>query len=300
MIFRNLFLYRLDPQARLDTDHLEERLGRLPLGRCGARDMHTRGWVSPSGEGALVHAIQRQIMIALGVEQKLLPASVIKDAAAERAAQVEAQQGHPVGRRQMRDIKEQMTDELLPRAFSRRHTTYAWLDAAAGIMAIDAGAPAKADAVIEVLRATLDDVPCALLQTQLGAGAAMTRWVAGDEPPPGFTFDSELELRAPDTSKATVRYVRHPLDGEDIRRHIAAGKTVTRLGLTWRDRVSFVLTDLLQVKRLDFLEVLEREPESTQDENTADRFDLDFALMAGELSRLVAELVDALGGEKTD
>jgi recombination associated protein RdgC len=299
MFFRNLFLYRLDPGARLDAEHLEERLARLPLGRCGARDLHTRGWVSPSGDGALVHAVHRQLLIALGVEQKLLPASVIKDAAAERAAQVEAQQGHPVGRRQMRDLKDQVTDELLPRAFARRSTTHAWLDPVSGLMAIDAAAPAKADAVIEVLRATLDDVPCKLLQTRIGAGAAMTRWIAGDDAPEGFTIDRELELRVPDANKATVRYVRHPLEGEDIRRHVAAGKQAVRLGLTWRDRVSFVLTDLLQVKRLDFLEVLERSGES-QDEAAAERFDLDFALMAGELSRMIAELVDALGGEKTD
>lgn len=299
MFFRNLFLYRLDPGARLDADHLEERLGRLPLGRCGARDLHTRGWVSPAGDGALVHAVNRQLLIALGVEQKLLPASVIKDAAVERAAMVADQQGHPVGRRQMRDIKEQVTDELLPRAFARRSTTFAWLDAAHGLMAIDAAAPAKADAVIEVLRATLDDVPCKLLQTRVGAGAAMTKWITDDQAPDGFTIDRDLELRVPDANKATVRYVRHPLEGDDIRRHVAAGKTAVRLGLTWRDRVSFVLTDLLQVKRLDFLEVLEKAGES-QDENAAERFDLDFALMAGELSRLLADLVDALGGEKTD
>jgi len=198
----------------------------------------------------------------------------------------------------MRDIKDQVTHELLPRAFARRNTTHAWIDPESGLMAIDAATPAKADAVIEVLRATLDDVPCRLLQTQVGAGAAMTKWVAGDDPPAGFTFDRELELRVPDANKATVRYVRHPLEGEDIRRHIAGGKAVVRLGLTWRDRVSFVLTDTLQVKRLDFLEVLERAGES-QGEDAAERFDLDFALMAGELARLLAELIDALGGEKT-
>jgi recombination associated protein RdgC len=298
MFFRNLFLYRLAPGARLDAEYLEERLARLPLGRCGARDLHTRGWVSPSGSGALVHGVHRQLLVALGVEQKLLPPAVIKEATAERAADVEARQGHPLGRKQLRDLRDQVTDELLPRAFSRRNTTYAWLDPVQGTMAIDAAAPARADAVIEVLRATLDDVPCRLLQTRLAPGAAMTQWIAADEAPEGFTIDRELELRVPDANKATVRYSRHPLEGDDIRRHVAAGKQAVRLALTWRDRVSFVLTDALQLKRLDFLEVLERGGDAPSDD-AQERFDLDFALMAGELARLLADLVEALGGEKT-
>ncbi len=70
-----------------------------------------------------------------------------------------------------------------------------------------------------------------------------------------------------------------------------------RLGLTWNDRISFVLTDQLHVKRLSFLEILERESsDDTGDEE--ERFDIDFALMTGELSRLLADLVKALGGEK--
>ena len=125
----------------------------------------------------------------------------------------------------------------------------------------------------------------------------MTRWVAGDDPPAGFTLDHELELRAPDASKATVRYARHGLEGKDIRDHIAAGKQPVRLGLTWNDRVSFVLTEQLHVKRLQFLEILRRES-SEEIEDEDERFDIDFALMTGELSRMLADLVKALGGEK--
>jgi recombination associated protein RdgC len=299
MFFRNLFLYRLGATDAFEAERLEERLARLPLGRCGGRDTQTRGWVPPSGEGALVHAVNRHVLIALGVEQKLLPAAVIKDAAIERAAQVEAAQGHPVGRKQMRDIKEQVTDELLPRAFARRTLTHAWIDPAGGRMVVDAAAPAKADAVIEVLRATLDDVPFRLMATAVSPGAAMTRWLAGDDAPAGFTLDRDLELRAPDASKATVRYARHPLDGDDIRRHVSAGKTVVKLGLTWRDRIAFMLTDQLQVKRVEFLEILEREGESSAESNE-EQFALDFALMTGELARLLTDLTEALGGEKAD
>ena len=124
----------------------------------------------------------------------------------------------------------------------------------------------------------------------------MTGWLAGGEAPPGFTIDRELELRSIDEGKATVRYVRHDLEGDEIRAHIAAGKSATRLGMTWNDKISFVLTEQLQIKRLAFLDILKEEAES-QAETSEELFDLDFTLMTGELARLLADLVEALGGE---
>ncbi|AAP85953.1 hypothetical protein PHG201 (plasmid) [Cupriavidus necator H16] len=59
------------------------------------------------------------------------------------------------------------------------------------------------------------------------------QWLAGDAAPSGFTVDQEIELQSGAESKATVRYVRHPLDAENLRRHIAAGKRCTRLAMTW-------------------------------------------------------------------
>ena len=78
------------------------------------------------------------------------------------------------------------------------------------------------------------------------------------------------------------------------------GKTVVRLGLTWNDKISFVLTEHLQVKRLAFLDILKREDGNNEDSevNEEEKFEIDFALMTGELSLLLADLVKALGGEK--
>ena len=150
--------------------------------------------------------------------------------------------------------------------------------------------------MLEQLHKSVDSLPAKPVRTQRSPGATMTGWVAGGEAPAGFTLDQDLELRSPDEAKATVRYLRHPLEGEEIRGHIAAGKTATRLGMTWNDRISFVLTDELQIKRVTFLDILKEEAES-QAENDDERFDVDFALMTGELARLLADLLEALGGE---
>ena len=64
---------------------LEEKLGTRPLQPCGALDMLSRGWIAPSASGRLVHALNQQYLIALGVEQKLLPASIIRQEALRRA-----------------------------------------------------------------------------------------------------------------------------------------------------------------------------------------------------------------------
>ena len=122
----------------------------------------------------------------------------------------------------------------------------------------------------------------------------MTGWVAEGEAPSHFTIDQDLELRS--AEKATVRYVKHTLEGEEIRHHIADGKVVTRLAMTWGDKISFVLNENLQIKRLGFLDILKEEGEN-QAENEDERFDIDFTLMTGELAHLLDDLIEALGGE---
>jgi recombination associated protein RdgC len=223
MWFRNLRIYRLHRGLKLDHEGIESQLARRPLARCGNFEMASRGWVFPRQEGVFVHAVNRQWLVALGVEQRLLPASVIRQTAQERAAEIESEQGRKVGRKEMRDILERVTEELMPKAFTSRRTTWAWIDPANGWLAVDAGSDARADEFMEVLLATLDDIAPRPLQTQVSPIAAMTDWLSGSEAPAGFTLDSDLELRAASEAQAAIRYVHHDIGGPEIAAHIAAG-----------------------------------------------------------------------------
>ena len=297
MWFKNIFIYRLPADCAVTVAMLQEKLAAKPLQPCSGLDKQSRGWVSCRGDDRLVHTANGQILFALGVEQKLLPASIINRFAKERVTDIEAQQGYKVGRKEMKDIKEAVTEALLPRAFALLRTTYAWLDLQNGRLIIDAASAARAEELLEFLNKTLDELQVKPLHTELSPVAAMTDWLAGEQAPAGFTIDRELELRATGESKATVRYANHVLEGEEILSHIAAGKRATRLGLTWNDRISFVLTEQLQIKRLEFLDIIKEE--STTLADTADElFDLDFTLMTEELAKMLTDLTDALGGEK--
>jgi len=296
MWFKNLQIYRLPAPWPIAIDALEDQLGRKRFQPCGSQDLESRGWVAPAHDERLVHAVGGQWLISLGLEAKLLPSSVVKQVAEERAEEIEAAQGYKPGRKQMKELKEQVMQELLPRAFSRRRKVGAWIDPQDGWLVIDAPSPTRAEDVLETLRQTLDGFPLALLRTERSPGSAMAEWLASGEAPGGFTIDQDCELRAVTEDKAAVRYVRHTLEGDEVKAHLTAGKLPTRLALTFDDRISFMLTEKGEVKRVQFLNVVQEQLDGGA-ESAAELFDAHFALMTGELRRLIPAVVGSLGGE---
>jgi recombination associated protein RdgC len=294
MWFKNLQIFRLPAGWAMSPAELETELERQPLLPCTGQNLQSRGWVSPRSEGPLVCWLEKQLMIALGTEQKLLPGAVVKQHADERALQIEQVKGFKPGRKMMKEIKDQVIQELLPRAFVRRRSLKAWIDPVGGWLVVDCSAPAKAEELVEVLRSSLNgELAVTLLEPEQSPSAVLTGWLASREAPGRFALGDECELCGVHESKPTVRYVRHGLEGEDIRRHISEGKFATKLGLVWNDRISFVLTEQLQVKKVAFLAVRETEGETS--DNADEQFDIDFALMAGELSLLLKDLAEAVG-----
>jgi recombination associated protein RdgC len=295
MWFKNLLVYRLT-QWDVSPAALEEKLSQHALQPCSGFEMQRLGWVSPKADGEpLVHTLGTQILISLGVEKKLLPATVINQFAKVRAIEAEEQQGYKPGRKQMKEIKEAITDELLPRAFAIRRKTCAWIDPVDKWLVIDAANLAKADEFVEMLIKSLDGIAFELIKTNNSASSAMTTWLAGEYLPATFTVDRDCELRGTGQERATVRYVRHALEAEEIIKHIKSGKEVTKLAMTWNDKLSFVLHDNLQLKRLAPLDILKEQAGSIEAD---DVFDTDFAIMTGELKKLLPNIIGELGGER--
>ena len=295
MWFKNLQIYRLPTNWDFAPEKMEEALQSQVLTPASSNELLRQGWDSPRGDGSLVRVVGRQMLMMFGTEKKLLPTSVINQVAKAKAAELEEQQGFAPGKKAMKELKERVADELLPRAFSIRRNTWVWIDPVNGWLVIDAASPAKADEVIKLLLKAIDRMPLESLRVQRSPVAVMTGWLESDEAPYNFTIDQDAELRATGESRAAVRYVKHSLDPEDVRRHIAAGKQSTRLAMTWNSRISFVLTETLAIKGVKPLDVIKEGETVTYSDD--ERFDNDIALMTGELAKLLADLVEALGGE---
>ena len=235
-----------------------------------------------------------QWLLTLLQERKLLPSSVLRDEVQAQARRIEAETGRKPGKRQLRELKDQAQQALLPQAFTKQSRFKVWIDPQARRLMLDASSPARAEELVSLLIQALPGLALRALQTALTPATAIAGWLLENEAPPHFSVDRECELKADDESKAVVRYARHRLDTDEVRQHIEQGKRPTRLALTWRGRVSLVLADSGAVRKIDFLDVLFEGRNKSADEQEA--FDADLALASGELGQLIPDLIDALGG----
>jgi recombination associated protein RdgC len=298
MWFKNLIVFRVPAPWDLSAEALDEQLQRLAFSPGSSIEETSIGWVPPrEGDPALVYAIDRQMLIVLRQEKKLLPAKVIAQVLRQRVDRIEEEEGFKPGRKRMKELKEQVRDELLPRAFSLANDTRVWIDPVHGWLVVDAGSAGKAEEAFSLLVKAIDRFPARPLKVAGAPAGAMTAWLVSGEAPAGFSVDQDAELKARG-GKATVRYANQSIEHDDIARHTKAGKECTKLALTWNDRISLVLTDKLELKRIRPLDIIKETAGSMGAEGDADeRFALDMTLMTGELAKLLADVVDALGGE---
>jgi recombination associated protein RdgC len=294
MWFKNLQVFRLEQPWTLPPGGLEERLATRPLTPCPAMSLQSSGWVAPLEGAGLVQSLEKQMLIALGTEQKLLPSSVINEAAKARAAAWEKQRGFKPGRKLLREFKDQAAAELLPRAFVRRRVTRAWIDPNAKAIVVDSSSPTRAESLIEQLRDALGELPVSMPQPESAPATTMTAWLAGGQAPGRFAIGEECELTGNDQTKSVVRYLRHPLHAAQLRRHLDEGFRASRLALIWNNRISLIVNDKLQLKRVNFMD-MDKNPDAGGELSPEQKFEADFTLMTGEYAALIKDLFEAFG-----
>ncbi len=299
-MIKNATIYRIAaPNSVPLVSIMDEALAAMAFVPCSASQDHAVGWVPPRGEdhGALVELVDGQRMLKLMIESKSVPSAQVKKAAQEAADKIEANTGRKPGKKEMKELREEALQALLPSTFPRQVAVWIWIDPIADTLVIGSTSQRQVDEAVTMLVKTFEHLALHLVQTKLTPQSAMTQWLATTEPesdwPEGFSVERECELRSADEEKSVVRFSRHHLNNDQVRKHVAEGKLPTRLALSWEGRVGFVLDEAMRLRKIAFLEgVFEG-----RDEVDAHGFDADVAITTGELRKLIPALVNALGGE---
>lgn len=264
---------------------------------CGPTQEKSVGWVPPRGHehGELVEYVGGEMIVKLMIETKSVPARTLREAVDKKAAEIEDATGRKPGRKERRNLQGELLLELLPHAFPKQTAVLCWIDRTNGLLVIDTTSQSKADEFVSALIKVVDGLTVSLLQTATTPQAAMTEWLLAADPegwPADLCIERECTLKATGDG-ATVKFAQHSLTNDDVRKHVTEGKLPTQLAMSWDGRVSFVLTEHLQLKKVQLLDGV---MDAAGTDKGEDRFDADVVLTTGLLRPMLASLIDAMGG----
>lgn len=297
MFFKNAIIYRMTASWVLSAAVVNNALAAFPSEPISGTQQIGHGWATIYDD-QFVHVVNRQYLLQLNTEKKVVPPSALRAAVDKEVERVTSLTGRKPGKKEKREIKDNALMYLLPSALATTVQTRVWIDPVNGWIVVNAGSPARADIVIKELIRALEKLELQTLHITRDPGTVMTEWLSNTDTPTDFTIDQACELKALDETKAVVKYGNSNLNADDLRDHIRQGKRCVNLALTWQDKISFVLTDKFRIKKMSFLDALLVEHAAQKPADERESHDNDFVLMTGELNSMLNSLVAAFGGEK--
>lgn len=314
-MYRNLNFFRF-PEATaehlrnlaartIDGTLLDDELGGNALKPVGQLEMSSRGWVPPlgwpAGEGPdsragrvpMFRGIGDTIHLTLGGEDKILPAAVLHAEFAKKLEAIEKDQGRRPGGRERKRIKDDLLHEMLPRALVKPSRVCGYLDLRRGLLVVDSASRKVAESFASHVRATLGSFPAMPLNAEVCPRSVLTGWLEGEH-----VFDDERDYaglislgdacRLQDAADGggVVTFKGEDLQGDEVAKHLEAGKQCTRLGLCMDDHLAFTLGEDMVVRGMKFLDGAMDSLESVDSEELGAEFDARAALLVGEVGRL--------------
>ncbi|WP_318493386.1 recombination-associated protein RdgC [Photobacterium leiognathi] len=300
MFFKNLIVYRLtrDLEIFSDFEKLEQLLEEFSLKPCGSQDVKKFGWVPAfNGSDVKVMPSSSNFFIRARVTEKLLPPAIIKEYSEDRFASFEMREGRPPKKSEKLTIKDEVILELLPRAFTRSKDTCVAYLADMGFLLVGATSEKAASDVTALLRKSIGSLPIVPLMPAKSIPLVMTESLkAGSLNSSNLTFGDSASFAAADEPDNKANFKNQDLSSDEIDVMLANNKLVVKANLDWSDAINFDLDDDFYIRRINYSEDLKDQNDDIDRDDTAQRFDADLALVLGEFSRLLPDLLSLFGG----
>ncbi|TQV86856.1 recombination-associated protein RdgC [Aliikangiella coralliicola] len=291
MWFKNLHLYRLTTPFELSPEQLAEKLEEKRFQPCAKMAEEAIGWVSPihRSKEYLVHAASGCILICMRQEQKVIPASAVKEELEERVYAIQEEMGRKVYSKEKQTLKEDIVSKMLPRAFIRSTHIFAYVDTKKGYLVLNAGSDKMADTFFELLVESIGSFGAVKLVGGENPGQTLNSWVEHGMPE-GWELSGDYELKDPQDERV-AKFKDNEAENIVIGDLIEDGYLVNKLGFRYKGQLRAVIQQDLLIKSIKFLDELLAENDDVDGEDELVKFDADFALMTKTLGDFIDELI---------
>lgn len=297
MWFKNLQIFRLTKDFQETEESLNEKLESFSFKPCQKQQNQSSGWISPAptDKDMLVYSCNQNLLLCLKKQEKILPTSVINEKLNEKVSLIEEQEQRKLSHKEKNKLKDEVTFDLLPQAFTKAAVTHAYIAPNEKLIYINASSASKAEELINNIREALGSFAVIPLNGKNTTLQTMTEWINQKQPPEKFSLGSECELMD-FQDESVIKYKNHDLFADEIISHIHSGHSVKQIALNWQDKLQLMLDDKMAVKRIKFSDYFQEQLEGIESDNAMATFDADFSIMSAEFKSFVSDLVKAFGG----
>lgn len=294
MWFKNLRVYQLNTPLLISTDAMEQALAEFRFSPCTGQQASSIGFTAPfeSSQNYCYHN-QQFIFFALKQQEKILPAAVVNDEMKPRLDAMEQEKGRSLSRKEKDSLKEEITFQLLPRAFSRSQTILACFDPTRQRILIHTSSSSKAEEMLSLLRKAFGSLPALPWLDPYKLSAKLQLWLQDKELPHNMKLGAEVELKAPDEEGAKVRFSNHILSTDDVQSHLE-DKLVIRLELEQEDRISWKICDDGSLKGIKYHDSISGQHDELGWEDEEARLAADTLLMCSTLAECLDNLANTV------
>ena len=294
MWYKNAIIYLLPDGWQLEAG-FAEKLEQAAFTPCMGLDWFSEGFAPPTPFSYdFVFTAQNSNRVCLKHEEKVLPSATVRDLVHEKVAEIQEAEARNVGRKEKQQLKEQITDDLLPRALTQSRRTEAIFDTKRGYLLVNEASDKRAEQMLIKLREALGGLKVAMPHTRESPSSLMTEWLLQGHAEGDFELGYNVLLQGVGDVVPKVKISKKDLTTAEVIKHAQNGMQVVELELEWREQISFTLTQDFTLKRIQYLDVLQEEAEGHGDDAASLMFASQI-IMVEALGEMINELVNLLG-----
>lgn len=293
-MFRNVRFYTLDGEWPESEEALSENLEKAGFTPCGPFTERSSGWIpvdADSGD-SLARRVNGADLFRLRSQSRVLPHAAINEELEARIEEYRERMQEPPPRREMRRLKAEARDELLPKAMLKSDRIWGYCDLKEKVVGIDAALESGAERFLRRLQAANDRMNLQPLQYQKPFDELLTKVFLGGAPGQ-FSVGRECRMRDATDTGSVVRWTNFDLSDRAIRDHVAHGMHLTHLEIVYDNVMSFVLNENGVITKLKFLGM---DDDGEDHNDPLARLDAEFVVITGTLRSLLGDLKKLLGG----
>ncbi len=293
MLFKQIQVFRFTDPSCYILPNLIQKLEQLTFKSCLPSTSLSIGWVPAIDENdaPLAVTINGCIMICMQFEEKILPATVVKQELEDKIKEMTAQDpGRKVYRKEKLSLKDEVIMTLLPSAFSKLTRVYAYIDTKNQWLVLNTTNAKKTEQFIANFKKSVSEDIATMELRKIPM--ILTDWVKHKNYPTSFSIEKACVLQDPKQPSRIIRCQQQDVFANGIQTLIKEGCEVIQLALQWQDQLHFVFSNKFQLQSIKYGSEIIAEGEEMEPETKLQQFSADFFIMTQSLSLLISELLN--------